>query len=122
MSPTIVLKEDQPVLALGGAGGPRIVSSTLEVLLNAVEYGLEPEDAVAEPRIRLNGIHIQLEEPLRSAAKELRNIGHSVEIKKRMGPGDPGLYFGEIQVAQLTDGGSLIGAPDPRRDGLAVGL
>jgi len=122
MSPTIVLREGRPVLALGGAGGPRIVSSTFEVMLNVIEYGLELKDAVAEPRIHLNGAHVEFEEQLGSAAKQLRKMGHSIEIKKRMGPGDPGLYFGGVQAAQLAEDDSLIGAPDPRRDGLAVGL
>ena len=122
MSPTLVLREGQPVLALGGAGGPRIVSSTFEVLLNVIEYGLKLKDAVAEPRIHLNGTRVEFEERLGSAAKELRKMGHSIEIKQRMRPGDPGLYFGGVHAAQLADDHSLIGAPDPRRDGLAVGL
>ena len=122
MSPTIVLKEGKPVLALGAAGGPRIASSTFEVLLNVIEYGLELKDAVAEPRIHLNGNVVQFEKPLRLTAKELRKMGHSIEVKKSMGYGDPGMYFGGVQAAQLTTDDSLIGAPDPRRDGLAVGL
>ena len=122
MSPTIVLKESRPVLALGSAGGPRIVSSTLEVLLNVIEYGSRLHDALAAPRVHLNGVQLQIEEPLRSVAGELRKMGHSVEIKKRMGADDPGLYFGGVHAAQLSENNSLIGAPDPRRDGLAVGL
>ena len=122
MSPTIVLKEGKPVLALGAAGGPRIASSTFEVLLNVIEYGLELKDAVAEPRIHLNGHVVQFEKPLRLAAKELRKMGHSIEVKKSMGYGDPGMYFGGVQAAQFTTDDSLIGAPDPRRDGLAVGF
>jgi gamma-glutamyltranspeptidase / glutathione hydrolase len=122
MSPTVVLKEGRPILALGGAGGPRIVSSTFEVLLNVVEYGLELRDAVAAPRIHINGTRVQLEEPLRPVANELRKIGHSVEVRKRVGKGDPGLYFGGVQAAQIREDNSLVGAPDPRRDGLAVGL
>ena len=121
MSPTIVLKEGRPVLALGSAGGPRIVTSTLEALLNVIEYGFELQDALAEPRIHLNGARIELEEPLRGVAAHLRKIGHTVEVKKRQGPGDPGLYFGGVHAAQLSDN-TLIGAPDPRRDGEAVSL
>ena len=122
MSPTIVLKAGRPVLALGAAGGPRIVSATFEVLLNVIEYGLGLQDAVAEPRIHLNGSDVQLEEPLRSAARELRKMGHSVEVKKRMGPGDTGLYFGGVHAAQIAEDDSLTGAADPRRDGFAAGF
>jgi gamma-glutamyltranspeptidase/glutathione hydrolase len=122
MSPTLILKEGRPILALGGAGGPRIVSSTLEVLLNVIEYGLGLQDAVAQPRLHMNGSLVQLEEPLGSAAKELRKMGHTVEIKKPTGSREPILYFGGVHAAQLLEDGSLVGASDPRRDGLAIGL
>jgi gamma-glutamyltranspeptidase/glutathione hydrolase len=122
MSPTIVLNGGRPVLALGSAGGPRIVSSILEVLLNVIEYGLDLQDALAEPRVHIRGAQIQLEEPLGPAARELRRMGHSVEVRKRRGPGDPGLYFGGVHAAQLSESNSLVGAPDPRRDGLAIAL
>jgi gamma-glutamyltranspeptidase/glutathione hydrolase len=121
MSPTIVLKEGRPLLALGSAGGPRIVSSTLEVLLNVIEYGIELQNALAEPRLHLVGPHVQVEDHLRSAARELRKMGHLVEVRQRLGPDDPGLYFGGVHAAQLSETNGLIGAPDPRRDGLAIG-
>ena len=91
------------------------------MLLEVIEYGLELEDAVAEPRLHLNGALVQLEEPLGSAAKELRKMGHTVEVKKPTGSREPILCFG-IHAAQILNDGSLIGAPDPRRDGLVVGL
>jgi gamma-glutamyltranspeptidase/glutathione hydrolase len=123
MSPTIVLKEGKPILALGSAGGPRIVSSTLQVLLNVIEYGMELRDAVAAPRIHVNGTSVELEETVqRAVAMKLRKMGHSVEVRKRAGKADTGLYFGGVHAAQISDDNSLSGAPDPRRDGLAIGL
>jgi len=89
--------------------------------LNVIEYGLELKDAVAEPRIHLNGRVVQFEKSPGLTAEELRKMGHSIEVKKSMGYGDPGMYFGGVQAAQLTADDSLIGAPDPRRNGLAVG-
>ena len=122
MSPTIVLQAGHPVLALGAAGGPRIVSATFESLLNVIEYGFGLDVALAEPRIHLNESHVELEEPLRPMAKELRRLGHSVEVKKRMGPGDTGLYFGGVHAGQIKEDSSLVGAADPRRDGFAAGF
>jgi gamma-glutamyltranspeptidase/glutathione hydrolase len=123
MSPTIVLKEGEPILALGSAGGPRIVSSTLQVLLNVIEYGLELRDAVAAPRIHVNGSCVQLEETVgRAVARELRKMGHGIQVRKRAGKGDPGLYFGGVHAAHISEDNCLSGAPDPRRDGLAIGL
>jgi len=123
MSPTIVLKEGKPILALGSAGGPRIISSTLQTLLNVLEFRMPLADAVAAPRIHLERTKIQLEPTIkRVVVSELRRMGHSVQVKKRMGKHDPGLYFGGVHAAQISGDGTLIGASDPRRDGLAVGL
>jgi gamma-glutamyltranspeptidase/glutathione hydrolase len=123
MSPTIILREGQPILALGSAGGPRIVSSTLQVLLNVIEYELELKEAVVAPRIHFDGTHLQLEEVVgRTVARKLQEMGHSIQVKKRMGKGDTGLYFGGVHAAQISEDNSLVGAPDSRRDGLAVGL
>jgi gamma-glutamyltranspeptidase/glutathione hydrolase len=122
MSPTIILKEGRPVLALGAAGGPRIVSSTFQTLLNVIEYGMTLRAAVAAPRIHVNGRKIELEDTAgHTIARELREMGHHVEVKKRLS-GDPGLYFGGVHAVQVFEDGTLIGAPDPRRDGVAVGL
>jgi len=123
MSPTIVLKDGRPIMAVGSAGGPRIISSTLQVLLNELEFGMGLQEAVAASRIHVHGHLVQIENISASrTAAELRKMGHSVEVGKSMGRGDPGLYFGGVQAAQLSQENVLNGAADPRRDGLAVGI
>jgi gamma-glutamyltranspeptidase/glutathione hydrolase len=51
MSPLIALRNGQPVLALGASGGPTIISGVVQVLVDELDYKLDPERAVAEPRI-----------------------------------------------------------------------
>jgi len=51
MSPTIVLQGGHARLALGGSGGPLIISATLETLLNVTVFGMDVGAAVEEPRI-----------------------------------------------------------------------
>lgn len=51
MSPTIVMKNGIPFLAIGAAGGPRIITSTLQMILNVIDYGLMMEPAVKSPHI-----------------------------------------------------------------------
>lgn len=122
MSPTIVLREGRPILALGAAGGPRIASATFEVLLNVIEYGMKLSDAVALPRIHVTGARVQMEEIIRrGSANALRKMGHSVQVKGS-GRDKSRLYFGGVHAAQISDDNTLVGAPDPRRDGLAVGF
>jgi gamma-glutamyltranspeptidase/glutathione hydrolase len=122
MSPTIVLKEGRPIMALGSAGGPRIVSSTLQVLLNSIEFGMRVKDAVAAPRIHIQGEQIQLESSIpRATVAGLRKMGHKAEVMRRKDKRDPGSYFGGVHAAYFT-GEVMSGGADPRRDGLAVSL
>ena len=51
MSPTIVLKDGVPVLAVGAAGGPRIITSTLQMIINVLDY-----DMMIEPATRASHI------------------------------------------------------------------
>ena len=39
MSPTIVLKDDKPILAVGAAGGPTIITQTLLAIIHTIDYG-----------------------------------------------------------------------------------
>ncbi len=51
MSPTIVLKDGEPVLAVGSAGGPRIITSTLQLIINTLDYGMMMDSAVKTPHM-----------------------------------------------------------------------
>ena len=50
MSPTIITREGKPVMVLGSPGGARIITITLETILNLVDYGMELQEAVDAPR------------------------------------------------------------------------
>ncbi|MBZ0178221.1 MAG: gamma-glutamyltransferase [Melioribacteraceae bacterium] len=51
MSPTIVLKNDQPILILGAPGGSTIITSVIQVLINVLHFGMDIKQAVDVPRI-----------------------------------------------------------------------
>lgn len=51
MSPTIVVRDGRPVLVAGGSGGPRIITSTLQTIINVIDWGDTVQDAVAAPRL-----------------------------------------------------------------------
>lgn len=53
MSPCIVLRDGKPFLAIGAAGGPRIITGTLQGIVNAVDYGMTPERLVNLPYIHV---------------------------------------------------------------------
>jgi gamma-glutamyltranspeptidase/glutathione hydrolase len=51
MTPTIILKEGKPFLVLGAPGGPVIITSMLQVILNVIDFGMNAQDAIDFPRI-----------------------------------------------------------------------
>lgn len=117
MSPSIILKDGRPFMVVGGAGATRIVSSTLQVILNVLEFGMNPKDALASPRMHINKNQVELEGTVpRECATSLRKMGYRVAVK------DADLYFGGVQVAMLRASNALEGAADPRRDGTALGF
>jgi len=82
MSPTIVLKEGEPVLTLGAAGGPRIITEVVLAILNHLEFGMTINEAVAAPRFhhqwRPNVLFLEPPIPL-TVAVELQQGGHQVQ-------------------------------------------
>ncbi len=51
MTPTLVFKNDKPVLVLGTPGGSRIITTVLEVIVNVIDHGMTLQEAIDAPRI-----------------------------------------------------------------------
>ncbi len=50
MAPTIVTRDGKTFMVIGSPGGPRIITITLEALMNVIDYGLDPQEAIDAPR------------------------------------------------------------------------
>ena len=50
MSPTIVAKGGRTFMVIGSPGGSRIITIILETVMNVIDYGLDPQEAVDAPR------------------------------------------------------------------------
>ena len=112
MSPTLVSLEGEPVYALGGAGGPTIISQTVLHLILMIDFGLTPEQALAHPRLhhQWSPDQVVLEEGWPASVIEgLRDKGHDVRIV-------PSLGVSQI-VARPDKEGSLQALSDPRVKG-----
>jgi gamma-glutamyltranspeptidase/glutathione hydrolase len=116
MSPTIVLKDGKPIIALGAAGGPTIITQVVLELVNMIDFGLSAEDAIAAPRIHHQWVPDELivERTLPAALLEaLRQKGHKV------------IERGGLGVSQIAAWdpmqNSFVGAADPRGGGTAAG-
>jgi gamma-glutamyltranspeptidase / glutathione hydrolase len=114
MSPTIMLRDGEPCLALGSAGGPRIISSVLQVILNVVRHGMPVELAVRSERIHFDGKFLYSENSSEKTKMELMSMGYVINDTK------PDYFFGGVNAIQFRDG-KILGGADPRRDGLALG-
>ncbi len=56
MAPTLVTKNGHVFLVLGSPGGSRIITITLETLMNVIDYGMDPQTAVDAPRFHEQGL------------------------------------------------------------------
>jgi gamma-glutamyltranspeptidase/glutathione hydrolase len=115
MSPTIMLGDHGVEAVLGAAGGPRIVSATLQVLLDVLVFGLSPGQALALPRIHHQWEPDVLEHETalpEAVLQSLERKGH----RPRLHPG-----IGKANLI-LRSAGGLDAASDPRTGGRPAGL
>ncbi len=111
MCPTLVLKDGEPVFALGSAGSNRIRSAIVQTVLNLVDFKMAPEGAVEAPRLHLEGDTLYAEPGLvdLDLQKELERLYRFVPFSEK------NLFFGGVQLVAPKDGA---GAGDPRRGGV----
>lgn len=117
MSPTIVLQDGKPLLALGSPGGSTIITTVLQVLLNRLDLGMSIEDAVAAPRVSPRNTATVLAEQsfLDRYRTALEALGHQLAPA-----GDPGTSAAEIGAATAIEfgpGRRLTVVAEPRRRG-----
>ncbi len=115
MSPTIVLRDGKPVLTLGAAGGPKIITQVVLAIVSFVDGGHSLPACISRPRFhhqwrpdRLfveNGFDADLQRGLVSR-------GHQIEVSQSAGISQA--------IAALPDG-TFVGVADPRGPGKAAG-
>ena len=119
MAPTIVLKEGRPWLVVSSLGGTKILTGVLQVIMNIIDFGMTPVEAVSAPRVHCEDEQVDLEpRAYFSTQEDLRARGHKVVKSERSY--DPA--FSRVHLATLDPAtGRLDGAADPRdRGGLAI--
>jgi gamma-glutamyltranspeptidase/glutathione hydrolase len=119
MSPTIVLKDGRLAYVIGSPGGPTIINSVLQVIVNLIDHGMRLQQAVDAPRLHHQWKPDQISyEPGALPAPVMQALnakGHRFAAR-------PGV-IGDVQAIGVDAAtGERIGATDPRSpDGLAVG-
>jgi gamma-glutamyltranspeptidase/glutathione hydrolase len=116
MSPTIVLKDGQPILALGAAGGPTIITQVVLNLIAILDLKQPLDAALAQPRIHQQWMpdEVRVEKALPANIRTaLTQRGHTLNEE---------VTFGVSHiVGRSGDGKGFVGAADPRAGGKAMG-
>lgn len=116
MSPTIVLQKGKPVLAVGGSGGPTIITGTLQVMLNVLDFGLELNEAVSRGRVHHQWmpdlLFIESDLP-KDVVTNLHKHGQRTKVFP--------YAFTAVQAVQHK-GKRYYGASDPRKQGRPAGF
>ncbi len=110
MSPTIVMKEGKPFIVTGSPGGSRIITTTMQVIMNVIDHDLNIAEATAAPRIHHQWLPdvLRVERSLnRDTIELLEAKGHKVKVNNAIG---------STQSIMVTEQG-IFGASDPRRAG-----
>jgi gamma-glutamyltranspeptidase / glutathione hydrolase len=116
MSPTLVEKDGRVVLVLGSPGGSRIISTVLETIMNIVDYGMAPQQAVDAPRLHHQGrpeeVYFERSGLPPEAVEPLAEMGYKL-IEQRP--------WGAVELIEIANR-RLYGVSDSRRPaGAAVG-
>jgi gamma-glutamyltranspeptidase/glutathione hydrolase len=118
MSPCIVTENDRPILGIGTPGSYGILQTTLQMLINHLDFGMNVQAAIEAPRVRaFERTRVDAETRIAPETLDgLRALGHDIH------PEDLWTWHvgGGHGVAIDPDTGVLTGGADPRRDGVSV--
>jgi gamma-glutamyltranspeptidase/glutathione hydrolase len=114
MSPTIVLKDNKPVLVLGSTGGSGIIGFVVKTIIAHIDWGMDVKAAIDFPNLinRFGTFDIEMGAGLEKLADQLIELGFVVKIR----PLNSGTHAISLSAAGLH------GAADYRREGIALGF
>ena len=112
MSPTIVMKDGAPVLAIGSPGGSRIIGYTAKAIIAHLDWGMDVQQAVSLSHAvnRFGSYDVEEGTSAADLAPALEAMGYEVNVR--------GLNSG---LHAIAIGEGLQGGADPRREGIALG-
>jgi gamma-glutamyltranspeptidase / glutathione hydrolase len=129
MSPTIVLKDGTPWLAVGSPGGASIITTVLQILVNRIDFGMSLPDAIAAPRASQRNSAVTQAEPdfiAEPTTPGLEALGQSFQVVDTS-PLDPSIkispLIGAASGLEFLPKGQVLAAAEPvRRGGGSAGV
>ena len=114
LSPTIVFRDDRPFLVLGAPGATYITMGNLQVMLNAIDFGMDAQQAVSAARFAAVSDTIELSNRiLRATEHDLRAKGYTTQRHAQS------YQFAWVHAIRMVDG-RLDGGADPATGGMAL--
>ena len=113
--PAMVLKDGKPYMPFGVMGAHFQPMGHVYIMTNVFHYGMDPQTAIDTPRVFYDDDLVQVEEGVPEAVVAgLKALGHQVATRR--------MPWGGAQAVLIDrDNDVLVGASDPRKDGLALG-
>jgi gamma-glutamyltranspeptidase/glutathione hydrolase len=110
MSPTIVLHDGEPVLALGSPGGSTIITTVLQMMVNRIDRNMNLAEAIAAPRVSQRNSPTTDAEPafIEAYGAALGALGHELT---------PVAEIGAATGIEYLPGGLVLAAAEPERRG-----
>ncbi|MAH84456.1 MAG: gamma-glutamyltransferase [Rhodospirillaceae bacterium TMED8] len=114
MCPTIVFKGDDPFFIVGAPGGTFITMGVLQVILNAVEFGMDAQQAISAPRFCATSNTIDVSNRILRSVEAGLNLNGYPTRRTYLS-----YHFAGVHAVRLT-GAGWDGGADPGRDGMAI--
>ncbi|MFX0078252.1 MAG: gamma-glutamyltransferase [Candidatus Hermodarchaeota archaeon] len=121
--PGMALKDKELYGSFGVMGGFNQPQGHVQVLINMIDFGMNPQEALNAPRFTIrdgtSGGQVALEDPIPETTKKtLKKMGHDILSIS----GASRMMFGRGQIiTRNPDTGVLCGGTSPRADGIAIG-
>ncbi|WP_432003999.1 gamma-glutamyltransferase [Streptomyces sioyaensis] len=118
MSPTIVLRDGKPMMAVGSPGGATIITTVLQTLVNRLDLGMSLPEAVAAPRIsQRNAAQTEAEPAFLDSPerKKLEAMGHRFVLAPKAFTPSP--EIGAVAALEFLPRGKITAVAEPKRRG-----
>ena len=113
MSPTMIFNKDGSLYAvLGSPGGSSIIAYVTKVIIGLIDWNMSLQEVINSPNFMHKNTKAVLEGGQNELHGKLVTMGHDVSFKKATSG---------VNAILITNDGSMVGASDPRREGIALG-